>query len=962
LYLLFCFLPFCIPPVFVLVCCDAQNHQGIPASPPHGALSRLTVVRFSAQSSRANKKNRVMPEVPENMQQGLQRMELEATEVGHRNANNGAEAGAGSASGTRHRREPSLSNVITNNSTKNTGNYGQQYQQGRPKPTDYSPASNFSPFSERDNNTQFEKSLQDMNELPSFSPFPRVTGEHIPPSDEEKETVLANSRHHVLHSNDPDMQICWARDVLSYVEIAAEAAMREADAARNSNDRELPARPITPKIEHELRIDAIQIVTHLADQGHPEALFIRSKWLEFGKFGRRQDKKEAFSGYMRSAQQGWGRANYRIGMLYEGSNDMEKALQYYQAGLVLKDSAAAYRLGMINLLGQRGMPKDIARGLDLIHQAADTADEDAPQGAFVYGMLIGRDLPDVVVPEGVLSYDLAVARQYIEKAAYLGFAKAQLKMGQAYELCQLGCEFMPAHSLHYYGLAARQGQPEACLGVSRWFLFGYEGSFAKNEQLAFKYAQLAARAKLATGEFAMGYYHEIGIAVEKDIREARKWYELAAEHGNKDAVGRLEGLSESRVLSKEDHETATLTRIKSKHGSQRGKRPDRFKQTNNSMPTLPETQPSPRVSPQPSPRSQNFGGHADYPDPSQPGPAGARQPAFTVNLPDRTQSTAPYPEDDRPAPLNLNRPTSVAPYPEDDMPTHKPQLAPHYNPAIRASAGPSADRPGSAFGIRTQSPGAPGGMRAHSGGQLPIPSAGMDPNRGRPVSAGWQPQVPGGYRQPSPTSRPQDLRPQGADYNQRLPSGQYDRPPSGLPSHPGPNRLTKPAPNAGRGGPLPPQAGYGSRDSYGPPHAPGSRMSAGGPPASGSPAMSGALGPRGGPPPSGGLPQGGPRPVNNVRPASAIPPHDQGGRSSAPPLAQARPSPAPSTPASTASAPPKPAKAGPTKTGPATFEQMGIPQAKQDDDCVSFFVQFCLFFFCVLASHLFIVTKRSFHC
>ncbi|KAI0912483.1 hypothetical protein F4824DRAFT_57309 [Ustulina deusta] len=875
---------------------------------------------------------RVMPEVPENMQQGLQRMELEAREVNRTNPN-------GTASGTRHQREPSLSNVINTQ----TGNYGQQYQPGRPKPADYSPASNFSPFQERDINAQFEKSLQDMNDFPSFSPFPRVTGEHIPPSDEEKETVLANSREHVLHSNDPDMQICWARDVLSYVEIGAEAAMREVEAARSSNDRELPARPVTPKIEHELRVDAINIITYLADQGHPEALFIRSKWLEFGKFGRRQDKKEAYSGYMRAAQQGWGRADYRIGMLYESSNDMEKAMRHYQLGLSNKDSAAAYRLGMINLLGQRGMPKDVARGLDLIHQAADTADEDAPQGAFVYGMLIARDLPDVSIPEGVLSYDVSVARQYIEKAAYLGFAKAQLKMGQAYELCQLGCEFMPAHSLHYYGLAARQGQPEACLGVSRWFLFGYESDFAKNEQLAFKYAQMAAKTKLATGEFAMGYYYEIGISVEKDVREARKWYELAAEHGNKDAAARLEGFSQSKMLSKEDHETATLTRIKSKHGSQRGQRPDRFKQMNSTMPTVSEAQASPKVSPQPSPRAQNFD-HAEYPDPSQPssGRNGGRQPAFAVNLPDRTSSAAPYPEDDRPAPLNLNRPSSVTPYPEDDVAGHKPQLSPqlsaHYNPGIRPSAGPSADRPGSAFGIRTQSPAGPGGLRVHSGGQLPIPPAGMDPNYGRPVSAGWQPQLPGGYRQPSPGPRPQDFRPSAADYNQRPPSSQYDRPMGGLPAQPRPNHLSKmpPAGGAGRGGPLPQ---YGKRESSLPAHyAPGPRMSAAGAPAS-SPAISGGPGPRVGSVPPGGLPQGGPRPTSSGRPGPGGPPSgmplkdrpvamDQSGRSSAPPP-QGRPSPAPSTPTSTGSAPPKP-----VKTGPATFEQMGIPQGKHDDDCV----------------------------
>ncbi|KAI0382578.1 hypothetical protein F5Y04DRAFT_279869 [Hypomontagnella monticulosa] len=881
---------------------------------------------------------RVMPEVPENMQQGLQRMELEARSIEPRNPTSQPPG-----SGPRHTREPSLSTVLNTR----VASFGQQYQQGRNPTTDYSPASNFSgsnysPFQEtQDRSPQFERSLRDMRDLPSFSPFPKVQGEHIPPSDEEKEAVLAESRQHVLHSNDPNMQICWARDVLSYVEIAAEAAIREQEAARSINDRDPPARIPTPKIEHELRVDAVNIVAYLADQGHPEALFIRGKWMEFGKFGERQDKKSAYTSYSAAAQAGWGRADYRIGMLYENSNDMDKAMRHYQLGLSSKDSAASYRLGMINLLGQRGQQKDIAKGLDLIHSAADTADEDAPQGAFVYGMLIARDLPDVVIPEGVLPYDVGVARQYIEKAAYLGFAKAQLKMGQAYELCQLGCDFNPALSLHYYGLAARQGQPEACLGVSRWFLFGYEATFAKNETLAFKYAQLAAKTKLPTGEFAIGYYYEIGISVEKDLREARKWYELAAEHGNKDAVDRLENLSQSKTLSKKDHETTALGRIKSKHGSQRGQRPERFKAMNNSMPTVSEDRNSPGVSPYPSPRVQNFD-HADMPDPSRLNISGSGPPAFTVNLPDRAKSAAPYPEDDKPAALNL-RPKSVAPYPEDDMAGGRGQ---HYNPNIRTSAGPIADRPGSSFGIRTQSPGVAGMRPSNSAGQLPIPPAGTDPNRARPVSAGWAPQVPGGYRQPSPGPRGQGGRPITGQFDQRPPPAGYDQRPGPGPG-PGPtkNRLTKQGPPPGQF----PAAGYGPRDQAIPAsHAPGPRISTGAydhsgrQPAIPSPTMSGGMGPRTSSIPQ-GLPQGGPgagriasagRPVpSKERPGAA----DYPGRASAPPQQQSRPpvtSPPPtaSTPGSTMSAPAKPS-AKPSQ-GPATFEAMGIPQGKQDDDCV----------------------------
>ena len=179
----------------------------------------------------------------------------------------------------------------------------------------------------------------------------------------------------------------------------------------------------------------------------------------------------------------------------------------------------------MTLLGQHGQKQDYARGVHLIRQAAQTADENSPQGAYVYGMLLARQLPSITIPEIYLALDLQGARTNIEKSAYLGFAKAQLKMGQAYELCQLGCDFNPALSLHYNALAARQGEAEANMAISKWFLCGYEGVFDKNDELAFIYAQRAASTGLSTAEFAMGYFYEIGIFVQSDIKEAQEWYQ-----------------------------------------------------------------------------------------------------------------------------------------------------------------------------------------------------------------------------------------------------------------------------------------------------------------------------------------------------------------------------------------------------------------------------------------------------
>lgn len=773
------------------------------------------------------------------------------------------------------------------------GGYGQEHEPD---------SSNFRPFEDDPNHAPYKSMAA--NDMPSYTPFPKVKGDNIPPSDVEKEEILYNAREHVLHSNNVNMQLSWARDALNYVEIASE------DRSRNAANS---GRPSTPQQQHELRLDAMNIIRYLSEQHHPEAVFMMAKWDEFGKFDVREDKRKAFMGYKLAAEQGWGRAEYRMGMLFENSNEFDKAITHYYNGERLGDSAAMYRLGMMSLLGQHGQRQDFQRGIDLINRAADTADEDAPQGAYVFGMLIARDLPDITVPEGLLPYKVDTARQYIEKAAYLGFAKAQLKMGQAYELCQLGCDFQPAYSLHYYGLASVQGQPEAALGVSRWFLFGYEGNFAKNEALAFKYAKQAADAKLPTGEFAMGYYHEIGIHMQKDLNEARRWYELAASHGNPDAVGRLDSLQRNKSLSKKDHETTALTRIKSQHGSMRGKRPERLQRLKDQqhMAALPEgpatpndpSGRSPRASPNPSPRH---------------GPPGAdgRPPAFGLNvnvdhgnLAMRPKSAAPYPEDEtKPYPLSVNRPASAAPYPDDG-----------YGPP-RPNQGAFGIRPGSA------GRGGPGPNNLAPGG---IPPAGMPPG-GR----GYRQQSPGpagGYRQGSMGGPGQDgRRPVGGPGGNGMTFSSNVGPPFGYPPK---NRLTKQTPQtaAGRGAP------YGQQGPQSPPMIP----PAGSMPGPGFAPRQDSLGG-----PQQGRQSSGPRP-----PMAGYALQDNGGRASAPPqqnpgrppTASSSHGPSTASPApSVASAPPK-AHRIPTdhpdgKTmgnGPATFDEMGIPKTKDKDDCVS---------------------------
>lgn len=245
-------------------------------------------------------------------------------------------------------------------------------------------------------------------------------------------------------------------------------------------------------------------------------------------------------------------------------------------------------------------------------------------------MLLARELTQVTVPEQFLPLDLNAARINVEKAAFHGFAKAQVKMGAAYELCQLGCDFNPALSLHYNALAARQGEAEAEMAISKWFLCGHEGVFEKNDELAFNYAQRAAQSGFPTAEFALGYFYEVGIFVPVDIKEARSWYSKAAASGNKDANNRIDSISRSKTLSKKDHEKVAIARIKSRRGG-------------NSLGKMPE--------------------NMEMPDPSK------------MSLSDNPGSTAPYPD----------KPRARPPYP-DYAEDPRPSSAFGINPNIRANA------------------------------------------------------------------------------------------------------------------------------------------------------------------------------------------------------------------------------------------------------------------------------------
>ena len=205
-------------------------------------------------------------------------------------------------------------------------------------------------------------------------------------------------------------------------------------------------------------------------------------------------------------------------------------------------------MGMAHLLGQLSLKQNPTIALPLLHRAATLATLQVPQPAYVYALLLLSEFTQIAVPLTLFapfippsSSPTLEARKHLERAAFLHFPAAQYKLGHAYEFAEPPFPFDPLLSVQYYSLASEQGEAEADMALSKWFLCGSggaagdigpagAGAFEKDEALALTFAEKAAKKGLPSAEFAMGYYAEVGVGRPTDIQAALGWYQLVRFH------------------------------------------------------------------------------------------------------------------------------------------------------------------------------------------------------------------------------------------------------------------------------------------------------------------------------------------------------------------------------------------------------------------------------------------------
>ncbi|KAJ3865389.1 HCP-like protein [Lentinula novae-zelandiae] len=437
------------------------------------------------------------------------------------------------------------------------------------------------------------------------SPSPTIS-QHItqPPSSSSSSssltatlpTIPSLSSSTPTPTSDPAIKVAWSRDVFFLIE-RAHAIASGSPPGEPINGPVL----ITDKALLDLANIAIPFILEIASlppsPSNPyiaESIYHRASLLASGAFPEYTPKnpRSAFRDFETAARAGYGKAWFRIGRDYEGFGDTTHARECFERGVRAGVAGCMYRLGMAHLLGQLSLPPSPSTALPLLHRAALASTIDTPQPAYVYALLLLSEFTQSQIDPG-LFYKLNLlppslshlgprgllldARTHLTNSAFLHFSPAQYKLGHAYEFATPPFEFDALLSVEWYSRASQQGETEADMALSKWFLCGSRiggpngssppstslGGFDKDEQLARIFASKAAHKGLPSAEFAMGYYCEVGIGGAIDLDEALRWYSLAQRHGNTDAGERLAALSQPapQVLSRSEHDEITESKL-----------------------------------------------------------------------------------------------------------------------------------------------------------------------------------------------------------------------------------------------------------------------------------------------------------------------------------------------------------------------------------------------------------------
>ncbi|XP_046849524.1 protein sel-1 homolog 1-like isoform X2 [Xenia sp. Carnegie-2017] len=338
--------------------------------------------------------------------------------------------------------------------------------------------------------------------------------------------------------------------------------------------------------------DLIQYYQFLAEKGDVQAQVGIGQLHFHGGRGVEQDFARAHRYFQMAADTGNSNAFAFLGKLYSNGNSAvkannETAMKYFKKAAEMGNPVGQSGVGLMYLFG-KGVPKDYALAIKYFKLAADQGwvDGQLQLGTIYYhGLGVKRDYKQafkffnlasqsgniqalyflgmmyssgtgtirscrtatelfknvaergkwsVMLMDAYKAYKSGQINKALVKYAYLaelGYETAQSNV--AYILDQeldtvMSDDFTYPRALLYWTRAAQQGNVGARVKVGDYYYYG-QGTKVNYETAAFHYTVAQEQFRSAQAMFNLGYMHERGLGMKKDIHLAKRFYDMAAE-------------------------------------------------------------------------------------------------------------------------------------------------------------------------------------------------------------------------------------------------------------------------------------------------------------------------------------------------------------------------------------------------------------------------------------------------
>ncbi len=237
-----------------------------------------------------------------------------------------------------------------------------------------------------------------------------------------------------------------------------------------------------------------------------------------------------------AAEAKFAKAQFRLGMLYEAGNGVEKNLEearsWYQKAATTGHLQAKHNLANLYAAGEGG-PADVEKAQKLYREAAEGGLAESQTA------LSCAYTPCAQQGCGLFGNDPTEAMKWARKAADQGYAPGMLRLGELY------LQVPPvnvAEAKKWISKAAEKGDVPAKAALASLYVMGQ--GVPKDPQKAFELISEAAKTEDVNILTTLAYYHEAGIGVPKDLKRAFSLYRKAADAGGAEAmlqVGRYYG-------------------------------------------------------------------------------------------------------------------------------------------------------------------------------------------------------------------------------------------------------------------------------------------------------------------------------------------------------------------------------------------------------------------------------------